>query len=311
MPDQRRDTHEPPSPSLEHWVASQGANLWAIDIEPGEGPFAGRTSARAIGAIGIGALSTNIAAGWRRRSHVARDGRDCYSLVINTGAAALRMSHVGHEAVMPSGAAVLISGSEPFGLVASAPNACLYFFVPRPLLHAVATDVEARLGLRIDPGAEALILLRRYCRLVAAEPPIRSPELLAHAADTIAGLVGLTAGASGEPALRQRGIRAARLASVLAAIRADFIRPGISAAGVGRDLGLSARYVQDLLAETGTGFAERVLEARLLFAHGLLADRRSDPRRISDIAYAAGFSDISYFNRCFRRRFGCAPGALR
>jgi len=43
----------------------------------------------------------------------------------------------------------------------------------------------------------------------------------------------------------------------------------------------------------------------------LLTDRTNDNLRISEIAYASGFSDISYFNRCFRRRFGFTPGSLR
>lgn len=34
-------------------------------------------------------------------------------------------------------------------------------------------------------------------------------------------------------------------------------------------------------------------------------------RRISDIAFACGFNDLSYFNRCFRRRFGLTPTAAR
>ena len=33
--------------------------------------------------------------------------------------------------------------------------------------------------------------------------------------------------------------------------------------------------------------------------------------RISDIAFACGFNDLSYFNRCFRRRFGLTPTAAR
>jgi AraC-like DNA-binding protein len=33
--------------------------------------------------------------------------------------------------------------------------------------------------------------------------------------------------------------------------------------------------------------------------------------RISDIAFECGFNDLSYFNRCFRRRFGLTPTAAR
>ena len=35
--------------------------------------------------------------------------------------------------------------------------------------------------------------------------------------------------------------------------------------------------------------------------------RFHDTLKISDIAYACGFNEVSYFNRCFRRRFGASP----
>jgi AraC-like DNA-binding protein len=34
-------------------------------------------------------------------------------------------------------------------------------------------------------------------------------------------------------------------------------------------------------------------------------------RKIADIAAEAGFTDLSYFNRAFRRRYGETPSDLR
>ena len=65
--------------------------------------------------------------------------------------------------------------------------------------------------------------------------------------------------------------------------------------------------VQELLSETGMSFTGRVLELRLQKARAMLADPQHDHLRVSDIAYASGFNDISYFNRTFRRRFGASP----
>jgi AraC-like DNA-binding protein len=101
------------------------------------------------------------------------------------------------------------------------------------------------------------------------------------------------------------------LEAVLADLGKQFSDPGISARSVGRRLGLSARYIQELLASTGIGFSERVMELRLQFAKTMLGGIRFRETRISDIALEAGFSDISYFNRSFSRRFGCTPKAAR
>jgi AraC-like DNA-binding protein len=43
----------------------------------------------------------------------------------------------------------------------------------------------------------------------------------------------------------------------------------------------------------------------------MLADPRYDRLRVSEIAEAAGFNEVSYFNRCFRRRFGASPMQFR
>ena len=46
-------------------------------------------------------------------------------------------------------------------------------------------------------------------------------------------------------------------------------------------------------------------------ARRLIADPRSAGRTIGDIALEAGFGDLSYFNRAFRRRFGDTPSGIR
>jgi AraC-like DNA-binding protein len=43
----------------------------------------------------------------------------------------------------------------------------------------------------------------------------------------------------------------------------------------------------------------------------MLPDPHHNRLKISDIAYACGFNEVSYFNRCFRRRFGSTPGQFR
>jgi AraC-like DNA-binding protein len=43
----------------------------------------------------------------------------------------------------------------------------------------------------------------------------------------------------------------------------------------------------------------------------LLTTSQASGQRIIDVALAAGFSDISHFNRMFRRRFGEVPTGVR
>lgn len=106
------------------------------------------------------------------------------------------------------------------------------------------------------------------------------------------------------------------------AIKADVLaRLGngdLGLADVAQRSRVSPRYVQMLFERTGTTFSEFVLEQRLVRAARLLRDPRQllrDPRhlarKVSDIAYLAGFNDVSYFHRAFRRRFGMTPSDMR
>ncbi len=54
-----------------------------------------------------------------------------------------------------------------------------------------------------------------------------------------------------------------------------------------------------------------MLEQRLARAYRILSDARFVERNISAVAFESGFSDVSYFNRTFRKRFGAAPSEVR
>jgi len=124
-------------------------------------------------------------------------------------------------------------------------------------------------------------------------------------------LAALGLGARGDlvAAAQRRGLRAVRLKSVLMILERRFAEPDFSAQKLAAAAGLSERYVNELLYEAGASFTMRLTELRLRKAADLL--QCAGWRRISDIAFACGFNDLSYFNRCFRRRFGLTPSAAR
>ena len=115
----------------------------------------------------------------------------------------------------------------------------------------------------------------------------------------------------GMPAGSEGGLRAARIASVIAEIGNGFSDQQFSTRVLAAKLGLSVRYVQDLVKDSGLSITDRILELRLQKAHGILMSDRSCMLKISDVASSCGFNEVSYFHRCFRRRFGTAPARLR
>lgn len=102
-----------------------------------------------------------------------------------------------------------------------------------------------------------------------------------------------------------------RRAAILRAIDSRSGDPNLSAVAVANLLGITPRYVHLLLEETGKSFTQHLLERRLERTAMMLRDSRWHHRKIAEIAVEAGFTDLSYFNRAFRRRYGATPSAMR
>ncbi|MGJ4749089.1 helix-turn-helix transcriptional regulator, partial [Leptospira sp. SA-E8] len=113
------------------------------------------------------------------------------------------------------------------------------------------------------------------------------------------------------------GVRAARLRALKADVQTRLTegssgREGaLSLDALSRRHGISPRYIRQLFAGEETTLTDYVQAQRLALAYRMLRDPRLAGQSIGAIAYDCGFSDQSYFNRCFRRRFGMAPGEAR
>jgi AraC-like DNA-binding protein len=110
---------------------------------------------------------------------------------------------------------------------------------------------------------------------------------------------------------RGRGVRAARLHAMKADVAAHLGRGDLSVEVIAARQHVTPRYVQMLFEETGTTFTQFVLGQRLARAERMLSDPRLAARSIAAIAVEAGFRDMSYFNRTFRRHYGDTPSAVR
>lgn len=106
-------------------------------------------------------------------------------------------------------------------------------------------------------------------------------------------------------------MRSSRLSAIKAFIVSEIDNPALCLADIAAHQGISSSYVRKLFAAEGTRFTAFVLETRLEYVSRILLDPDNRAQSISAIALKCGFNDISYFNRVFRRRYGCTPSDLR
>lgn len=107
------------------------------------------------------------------------------------------------------------------------------------------------------------------------------------------------------------GVRAARLRDIKSHILDNLRQHGLSIHAVANRHDISVSYVRQLFAAEGTTFGEFVLQQRLAAADAMLRDPHFADRSVTAIAFEAGFGDVAYFNRIFRRRFGKKPAEAR
>jgi AraC-like DNA-binding protein len=98
---------------------------------------------------------------------------------------------------------------------------------------------------------------------------------------------------------------------ILEIIEEKYTDPLLEAGSIAREVGISKRYLQALLADSGATFVGCVNSVRLDRARQLLADSRRTGHRTSEIAWQCGFRDPDYFARVFRKRFGSTPTEWR
>jgi AraC-like DNA-binding protein len=297
-----------------HWLDEYRATLNSREIafDP-DRPFSVCVEYVTAGGVGLGRSYGSVTRIERRRDHLARDGVDNFKFVINCGAGATEAVHRTRATMVSTGAAMLFNGAEPSTHAYGGDHLLFGLHLPRRLVLGAMPDAEDWCGVPIPAGNQALPLLTHFAGGLIGQPQLTDPAVSAHAGRTLLDLVVLAFGANRDNSevARLGGLRTARLDAVLRIIRASYTDPDLTPGAVAARIGISTRYLHDLLHETGTSFAERVKDLRLARALDLLTHPVGAPHRITDAAYEAGFSDLSYFNRCFRRKFGLTPTSAR
>lgn len=295
----------------DQWNALYGSvELTRVDHRP----FSMSLEFAPVGGIGLGRLQGTLNRTARDKRAVAADGADNFCIGLHNGRTDVMSIQNGQETIVSRDTAVLLTNAEPGEIKANLESGWYAVNISRKRLLELVPNAEDLIGSPIDASLPALRHLGRYAEfLLASNSTDLDPALTQYLENTLIDLIALSLGAGRDVAdvARMRGLRAARLHEILGGIRTDFADPGFSSDNLARQLGLSRRYINDLLAETGTGFADRVMELRLQKARAMLSNARYNKLQVNEIAWACGFNEVPYFNRRFRAHFGCSPMQFR
>jgi AraC-like DNA-binding protein len=221
----------------------------------------------------------------------------------------------GRELVLLDGEAILVTrDSISLNFIHPKPVNFLGFRVPRDAIAPLTGCIDDALIRMVPAGSEAIKLLVTYARAIAKEEQsLETPELQRLVASHIHDLSAVALGATrdGHAIAKGRSIRAARLRAIISDIEANLGDCDLTVAAVARRQQVTPRYLHKLFEGEALSFSSFVLSQRLSRAHLMLCDPRFGDRSISSVAFDVGFSDLSYFNRTFRRRYSATPTDIR
>lgn len=302
----------PPEDRVAIWREVFGREVLRLDIEPLPGvPFYFDLKVYALPELTLMSLAAGGERKRRTRELIA-DGNDAIGLAVNLSGP-LAVSARGQDMMLGAGDAILTSSAELGIFTRPSLGRAIGFFIPRAALAALVPRVEDMFWRAIPCGTAVLSLLSSHISALVDDPSLAMPEVQHLAVTHIYDLLALTLGATRNAAAvaMGRGARAARLSALKADIDKNIASRDLTIDAVAARHRITPRYIQRLFADEDTSFRDFVLARRLVRAHRLLRDSRYADGTIGIVAYAAGFGDLSYFNRVFRRVYGVTPSDVR
>jgi AraC-like DNA-binding protein len=250
-----------------------------------------------------------------RHEHTRRDsgdGDDDFSFHINVSGGSQVAGPRG-ETMLRDGDAMLLRYSVSRIISRPEPVDHRVIRLPRAALSPLVRNIDDAVLLAIPCGTGMLRLLKGYVDAIFDDPALAAPDMRRLAVTHLCDLVAVTLGATRDAAAiaEGRGVRAARLRAIKRDIEEHLARCDLSPGRVAKRQQVSDSYIRKLFRSEGTSFSQYVLTRRLVRARRMLTDRRWAGIGIASIAYDAGFGDLSYFNRAFKRCYGATPSEVR
>jgi AraC-like DNA-binding protein len=294
------------------WREHYGRLSMRLDMEPlDDARFECCVVARTLPGVQVMTTAMSPVRITRTREFLADNNGDLILIINQTGTATAYAR--GRDVVLHEGEALLMNTSEVKVFDRHSHGGSLSFRIPRSVLSSIVADVDDVVMELIPQDNDVLKLLAGYAAPLFNDIALATPEFRRTAVNHLHDLVGLALGSTHDAndLANGRGLPAARLRMAKVYTIENSNRRNLSIGSVAAHLGLTPRNLQRLFESEGTTFSEFLLSQRLARAHRMLTEPRLAQSAVGAIAYDAGFGDLSYFNRSFKRRYGATPRSIR
>lgn len=271
--------------------------------------FASKVRTRRVFGFAAVDLTCNATRLERTELDIRRDNMEYYYVTVqDTGKSTI--IHNDQVVNITAGDVVLLDSTRPVTFISPAQDSAQWLGLQVP-----RQNLASHLGFEPQGGAcgrRQAQAARLLCQL--ALDPVSDTEPACASADKFMGLVvyDLLGALFAPPTPLCSRHNDKLFRRVCGIIKDRFADPDISPWEVAAETGISLRYLQKLFTARGSTYTHYISSLRLDHAAHLIERRAlmKTGQPLSDIAYACGFRDYTYFARGFRQRFGAAPGAV-
>ena len=250
---------------------------------------------------------------WRTPAHVA-DGDDSMMLVIpRQGMLGIAAGNKA-ESICGPGQLFLLPQEDPWISRSESTLFVTSIGLPRSYLQSRISAPDKVIGKSFQPSdTYAYRLLTGYLENLYRTGEILSGPVAKLAELQIMDLAALVLGVNEECEIiaGDRGVKQARYQAMRNYIRLRMFDADLSADVVARHFNISPQYLRKIFSEFNLTFTDYLNAVRLDWVYQNLANPTHSRNYISTLAYRAGFSNLAWFNRAFKRRFGRSPSEVR
>jgi AraC-like DNA-binding protein len=299
------DVH--PRDRVAYWVDGLSGAIAHVECEPRrDEPFFGKIRAGEAGEIRGATYSSVAQIVTRSPRKIARRPVDTFTLGIQLAGHGFG-SQDGRDVVLRPGDLVLYDMRRPFQLAFESRFERTTLTFPRPALQRRLGGAEHFAGRRIDGTTGVAGLLVPFVRELPGHLDTVPVTVRERVADNLLDLIA-TALLS--------DIGQAPVSAGMTLVRAKLwiethLCEALSAERIAGECGLSVRHLNRLFEREGTSLMRYVWDRRLTRCHRDVSDPAMRGRRVGEIAFAAGFNDLSHFSRAYRARYGSTPRDAR
>lgn len=208
----------------------------------------------------------------------------------------------GNDCTLAPGQFAVLNASMPFEMRFEKRFHQVSLKVPHTVWRAVCGPGDPVLA-RAFPGDA--VLARRYTALIDEALSVEDEPRAARILEQFLVLLATLSRECGLPAADPR------LETLREMILRNLTDAALSPGRIASDAGLSVRTLHTIFEGSGDSFAGFLRTRRVELAGRLLRDPAYARHRIIEIAFKAGFNDLSTFARAFKRRFGTTPLVYR